>query len=185
MSEAIKWQIIGMSRCGRSHREIATQLSVSKTCVTNTIKKFHEEGAVSDKPRSGRPRATSVRDDRLIARISKANRKASLPVIKREFEDSTQKQVSTMTVSLRLRECGLASHIPLKKPLLNNTHKRKRKIWCRNKRNWYMERWGKVLFSDESSFQLYSSRKIRVRRTQTEKFLSDWYQQFKEAAAQL
>lgn len=173
VSEALKWQIIGMRRCGRTHREIAAQLAVSKTCVTNTIKKFDEEGTVTDKQRSGRPRATSVRDDRQISRISKMNRKASIRAIKREFEDSTQKQVSTMTISRRLREFGMYSYMLLLKPLLSNKNKQNRKIWCRSKRNWYMEHWGKVLFSDESRFQLYSSRKVRVRRTPTEKFLPD------------
>lgn len=79
MTEALKWQIIGMDRCSKSHREIAAALNVSKTCVTNTIKKFQEQGEVVDKPRSGRPRVTSLREDRIIARVAKRNRKASLP----------------------------------------------------------------------------------------------------------
>ena len=166
VSESLKWQIIGMSKCGKSHREIARELEVSKTCVTNTIKKFVEAGAVADKPRSGRPRSTSLREDRVLCRLAKMNRKSSLPAIKREFEDSSATVVSAMTISRQLRENGLYSYMPLKKPLLNRNHKRNRRLWCRRKRNWYMEHWGKMLFSDESRFQLYSSRKIKVRRNE-------------------
>ncbi|KAJ4441096.1 hypothetical protein ANN_10946 [Periplaneta americana] len=162
-----------MDRCSKSHREIAAALNVSKTCVTNTIKKFHEQGEVVDKPRSGRPRVTSLREDRIIARVAKRNRKASLPGIMKEFEDTTHKKVSKMTISRRLGEAGLQSYVPLKKPLLNNTHKRNRRNWCKTRKNWYMEHWGKVMFSDESRFVLYSSRKVRVRRTPTEKFLPE------------
>lgn len=115
MTEALKWQIIGMHRCSKSHREIAATLTVSKTCVTNTIKKFQEEGEVVDKQRSGRPRVTSLREDRIIARVAKKNRKAALPVIMREFEDSTNKKVSKMTISRSLGEIGLKSYVPLKK----------------------------------------------------------------------
>lgn len=78
-----------------------------------------------------------------------------------------------MTISRRLGEAGLQSYVPLKKPLLNNTHKRNRRNWCKTRKNWYMEHWGKVMFSDESRFVLYSSRKVRVRRTPTEKFLPE------------
>ncbi|KAJ8880578.1 hypothetical protein PR048_017048, partial [Dryococelus australis] len=45
-----------------------------------------------------------------------------------------------------------------------------RQNWCHQMRNWVMERWGKVLFSDECRFELYSRRRIRVRRTPTKKF---------------
>ncbi|KAJ8890309.1 hypothetical protein PR048_009817 [Dryococelus australis] len=105
--------------------------------------------------------------------MAKSNRKASLPTIKREFEDSTFVKLSTMTISRRLRENGLCSYVSLKKPLLNNIHKRNRRNWCRGKRNWYMEHWENVLFSNDSRFLLYSSRKVKVRRTATEKFRPD------------
>lgn len=59
-----------MGKCNNTHRVIAAELGVSKTCVTNTIKKFTEEGAVTDKPRSGCPRSTSVKCNPKYAKTS-------------------------------------------------------------------------------------------------------------------
>ncbi|KAJ8874257.1 hypothetical protein PR048_025100 [Dryococelus australis] len=104
--------------------------------------------SLTDKPRSGWPRATTPRQDRTIAMIAKGNRRASVPVILRSFQDISGHRVSQRTIGRRLCERGLNTGVG-------------------------MEHWGKVLFSDESRFQLYSSRKIRVRRTRTKQYLPD------------
>lgn len=171
VSESIKWQIIGMSRCNQTQREIAAKLGVSKTCVLNTIKTFQTSGGVAEKPRTGRPRITSRREDRYIGKLAKQNRKSSASQIKRNFLSRTGCVVSRSTILRRLKSQGLFSYVPLKKPLHTAQSRKVRRNWCRSKLNWGMEHWCKVLFSDEARFQLHSSRKVRVWRTPTEKFL--------------
>ena len=43
---------------------------------------------------------------------------------------------------------------PLKAQVLTDTMKRKRLDWCKEHRHWTAEDWSKVIFSDESSFEL-------------------------------
>lgn len=173
VSSTIKWQVIGMFKCNKSQREIASALNVSKTCVSQTIAKYRESGNVHDRPRSGRPKVTSPRDDRVLGRLAKQSRNASVPVLRTRLQEISGKNVSAMTVSRRLREQGLHSYMAIRKPLQTAVSRKNRRIWCRQKKNWGMERWGKVLFSDECRFELYSRRRIRVRRTPTEKFLPE------------
>ncbi len=55
---------------------------------------------------------------------------------------------------------GIKSHhiqtwccrIPLVKPLLNHRQYQKRLTWAKEKKNWTVAQWSKVLFSDESKF---------------------------------
>ncbi|KAF6201614.1 hypothetical protein GE061_004006 [Apolygus lucorum] len=167
----VKRQIIGLWKAKKTYREIAEALGVSKTCVEHSVNAFKETGTISEKPRSGRPRKTTERDDRAVVNLSKINRRASLPEIASEMEGFHGVSVSVSTVSRRLREVGMESRVALQKPLLNVGHRAKRRNFAREKRDWNIDMWRKVIFSDESRFELFPRRKIRVRRTKTEKFL--------------
>ena len=58
-----------------------------------------------------------------------------------------------------------------KKPLLSRKNIRDRLIFCKRYRDWTAEDWGKVIFSDESPFQLFgASGKKLVRRRQGERY---------------
>lgn len=59
---------------------------------------------------------------------------------------------SARTVRRRLLEDGLVSRRAAKKPLLSRKNIRDRLIFCKRYRDWTAEDWGKVIFSDESSF---------------------------------
>ncbi|KAF7655024.1 hypothetical protein LDENG_00061880 [Lucifuga dentata] len=47
---------------------------------------------------------------------------------------------------------GYKCHIPSVKPLLNQRQRQKRLTWAKEKKNWTIAQWSKVLFSDESKF---------------------------------
>ena len=66
---------------------------------------------------------------------------------------------------------GLVSRRAAKKPLLSRKNIRDRLIFCKRYRDWTAEDWGKVIFSDESPFQLFgASGKKLVRRRQGERY---------------
>ncbi len=62
--------------------------------------------------------------------------------------------MSTQTVRRRLKEAGLKSCKPCKKPDLQPRHKAARLAFARQHRPWTRQQWMKVLFSDESRFCL-------------------------------
>lgn len=168
----VKWQVVGMFKLGKSYRDIGRALNISKTCVENTVKRFREFGTVLERPRSGRPRKTSPRQDRKLINISRKDRNASSSDIltKMKTEDASV-DISVSTVSQRLRDRGMHSFFALRKPLLNTLAQKRRQLWCRERKGWLKEAWRRVIFSDECRFELFPRRKVRVRRTATEKFL--------------
>ena len=75
------------------------------------------------------------------------------------------RRISHMTISRRLfKEFNLKSHKPTKKPRLTAAMKAKRLQFANNHQHWTPEQWGKVLFSDKSTFQQFVVQKRHVRR---------------------
>jgi len=119
------------------------QLKVAKSTVQDSIKRWKESGSYEDKERTGRPRATSLAEDRAIVLISKINRKFTAPEITAEFNRSHSKTISLNTTKRRLRQAGLFGRVVVKKPLLRNENKKKRLAWAKEHRNWIQEYWKK------------------------------------------
>ncbi len=61
-------------------------------------------------------------------------------------------KASRATTHRRVREFGYSCRIPLVKPLLNHRQRQRRLTWAKEKKNWIVAQWSKVLFSDESKF---------------------------------
>ena len=99
---------------------------------------------------SGRLRATTEHEDRVIVRSAVTAPSSSLSTIRR----STQTPVSTMTIHRRLRERNLRSRRQLRHLPLTPAHCRARLQWCMARSGWNDADWGRIVFSDESRFQL-------------------------------
>ena len=59
---------------------------------------------------------------------------------------------SRATTHRRIQDMGYNCRIPHVKPLLNRRQHQKRLTWAKEKKNWTVAQWSKVLFSDESKF---------------------------------
>ncbi|CAH2088699.1 unnamed protein product [Euphydryas editha] len=103
---------------------------------------------------------------------SKRNRRLTAPEIAADFNVGCSKPVSVTTVKRRLLDTGLKGCIAVTKPLLRAINKKKRLNWARQHQNWTMADWKKVLWSDESKFVVFGSkRRIFVRRQPNERAL--------------
>jgi IS30 family transposase len=74
MSEATRWQIIGMHNAGMSSRGIGRQLDRDNTVASRLVAKHGQTNDVKDMPRPGRPRTTTEREDRALLRLVRCNR---------------------------------------------------------------------------------------------------------------
>ncbi|KMQ83819.1 paired box protein and transposase domain containing protein [Lasius niger] len=159
---------------GRTERYIASKLKVSKTAVHNTIVRKRETGSLADRVRSGRPKATTSAEDRRIITMSKRNRRMTASEICAEINESRENRVCVTTVKNRLLEHGLRGCVAVRKPLLRKVNKVKRLEWAKKHRDWAFEDWAKVLWTDESKFEVFGlKRRVFVRRTPKEKMLPD------------
>ncbi len=61
-------------------------------------------------------------------------------------------KTADLTVVQKTLEFGYSCRIPLVKPLLNHRQHQRRLTWAKEKKNWTVAQWSKVLFSDESKF---------------------------------
>ena len=164
LSQGLRDQIIALHRhTSKSIRAIAADLDIPKSSVADIIKKFKSTGSTTPRPRSGRPRVTTPRDHSVI-RHAKANLFITAPEIKQELPESCL-QVSVDTIKRRLRtHFGCPIRRAAAKPLLTQKMKRKRLEFCTKYKDWTAQQWREVMFSDESSFQMFQAPKKFVRR---------------------
>ena len=57
---------IGLLEAGTPVKQVARRMNVSPNAIRKLRQKFIETGQVKDRPRSGRPKVTTYREDRLV-----------------------------------------------------------------------------------------------------------------------
>jgi transposase len=138
--------IIALHKKGFTGKDIAA----SKIAPKSTIYQI-----TVVKKASGRPRKSCKRQDRLLKLIQLRDRGTTSTELAQEWQQAGV-SASARTVRRRLLEDGLLSRRAAKKPLLTSSHSRKsirdRLIFCKRYRDWTAEDWGKVIFSNESTF---------------------------------
>ena len=176
-SEQDKGKIAALVDQGWGARRIARHYKWKKSSVQHYVSEYKSTGKFVRKTHnSGRKRKTSAKTDRFIARSVKGTaekrRKSS-----REIQNELQAGgviISQSTIKRRLIEQGLRAHIPTKKPLLRKVNILKRLQWAKKYANWTASDWQKVLWSDESPFELIGGKKRQlVRRKSDEKYHPD------------
>lgn len=154
ISEAIRGQIILLHKQGLSQVKISKTVKCSRCAVQNTISRFERTGSYVNLPKSGRNRVTTTREDRIIERISLRNRQKTAEKIAAELRTQHRVAVSVRTVHRRLAEANLHARKPRRKPLLNEKHRRQRLAWAKKYRDWTVDDWTKVIWSDESNINV-------------------------------
>jgi hypothetical protein len=82
------------------------------------------------------------------------DRHKTSPELAKEWFDSTGTQASTSLVRCRLLEKGLRGCKAKRKPLLTEKQRHNRLRWAKAHANWTVNDWKKVVFSDESTFNV-------------------------------
>ena len=82
LTEFERGRVIGLREGGFSFRNIAERLGRNVSTVHDCWQQWSREGATSRRPGSGRPCATTEREDRRIRRMAVAHRTASAAEIR-------------------------------------------------------------------------------------------------------
>ncbi len=136
------------------HKEDKPQTFIAKEagCSQSAVSK-HVNRKLSGRKKCGRKRCTTNRENRSLMRIVKQNRFKNLDELHKEWTEAGVK-ASRATTHRRVKEFGYSCRIPLVKPLLNHRQRQRRLTWAKEKKNWTVAQWSKVLFSDESKFSI-------------------------------
>ncbi len=130
---------------GKSQTFIAKEAGCSQSAVSKHVNRKLSGRKV------WRKRCATNRENRSLMRIVKQNRFKNLGELHKEWTEAGVK-ASRATTHRRVKEFGYSCRIPLVKPLLNHRQRQRRLTWAKEKKNWTVAQWSKVLFSDESKF---------------------------------
>lgn len=163
-------KIITLHQYGNmSQRMIAEECKVGLATVNRIVKQFNETGSFSVNRigNCGRKRKTTPQTDRQLIRTSKINPRLSAVDLAREINKNGV-DIHVSTVKRRLSEVGRKAYRPKKKQLLTVAMKKKRLQWAKTYKQFTVEQWKNVLFSDETHFLVQGHKVNFVRRSANE-----------------
>lgn len=169
----IKHLCVSKWKSGLSHAAISRSLEIPVTSVKGIISRFKRNGHCANAPRSGRPRATDSRTDRLIIREVERNRFVGAALLAAQLEAKLGVSVHPQTVRNRIIDAGLNGRSARKTPFLTKQHRAKRLVYAKKLQRRFAEPddWKHVLFTDEASVQLHGNTgKVSVWRRPHEAF---------------
>ena len=166
-ARAVAWFQDGVTKL-----EVARRLQVSISVIVRLIQRYTATGRVQERRRSGRPKKTNPREDRLIERQALQTRTASSSIIRRHVRVAANINISQQTIRNRLHGFNLSSRLPAVRPRLTPAHRAARRAFCRRHVRWTRHQWSQVLFSDESRFTMnHNDGRLRVWRRPGHRFI--------------
>ena len=169
----VRAQVVALKEIsGLSLNDIAKKLKKNRHAVQNAYKKHLESNTFTDKPRCGRPRMSTLHQDRTLKRLALTNRPLSSKILSRQWHDVDGSLISPKSVRHRLNKHGLNGRVAIKKPFISKINQQKRLKFADEFLHFSVTDWQTVLWSDESKFNLAGndSRRIFVWRRQNESY---------------
>ena len=165
LAETQRIEIIALHREGMSISELGRRYHVRRATISDLIRRVAATGSYSDRPRPGRPRLSTRRQDQALLRLSLANPTAVSRALAQEWTAASDVQASSSTIRRRLISAGLHGRIVRRVPLLTAAHRRRRLEWAEEHFRWTEADRKRVLFSDECPLQVIQTTQRRyVRR---------------------
>ena len=162
-------QIQILRQHGMKVKDIATSVGVTHSCVVKTLQRISETDGYLSRRRSGRPRCTSTRDDRLIRRFVVANPFSTASEVSAEIFPNQSPSLCTIRRRLS-NEMGLKSYKAARKPKLTPKNIKDRISFCKKFKDWGLDQWSRVMFTDETLMQQFRSSGHSVRRPPNQRF---------------
>ena len=128
LSKENRERCVGMLQAGMSQNAVAATVGTSQKTISLLWRRFQTTGSTDDRPRSGRPRVTTPREDRQIRLLHLRNR--FLTAVD-SAQNALGRRISSQTVRNRLKRCGLKARRPYKGTELTDRHKTSRRNWAR------------------------------------------------------
>ena len=164
-----KQTIVNLHSKGISGRRIADLPGISRATIQKFLKRFNVRGHIENKPRSGSPKISGIRDDNMLSLLVKRNRRQTLKDLTVKLNESIPVIVSETTVKREFRRLEYEIHTIRKTTTISEKNRTARVVWCRERKNWTVdEKWKCIIFSDETKVVLDKDRKIYVWRKSDE-----------------
>ncbi len=141
------------------HKEGKPQTFIAKEadCSQSAVSK-HVNRKLSGRKKCGRKRCTTNQENRSLMRIVKQNQFTNLGELHKEWTEAGV-MASRATTHRRVKEFGYSCL-------------QRRLTWAKEKKNWTVAQWSKVLFSNESQFLLHLETKVLESGGRVEKIIA-------------
>lgn len=160
VSHAKKRAALALLRGGRSTREVASIIGISQRAVSTILQDNHD---TIPNNKGGRPRKLPIGMAKYAKLMLRRGLARTAIAATKKLNQLLSEPVSVDTVRRGLREVGMDSEKVVKKPALKKKHTRQRKLFAKKYREWTVDDWARVIFSDESKFNRVSSDGLRYR----------------------
>ncbi|GFR58199.1 transposable element Tc1 transposase [Elysia marginata] len=129
--EVDRHRALKLLQAGLPISEISLRMNVKRTMIFRLRQRLYETDTVSDRPRSGRPRCTTQRQDRnLVRNHNMNNRFLSASASSRQTRGRNNQLISANTVRRRLSTSGQHARRPYIGPILIQRHRHQRTLWA-------------------------------------------------------
>ncbi|CAF0938671.1 unnamed protein product [Brachionus calyciflorus] len=122
---------VTMRKQGKTLETFGKELNRAISCIKRIIERYNETNSYKDRPRSGRPRISTQKDDRNLIRLVNKNRTESSHMLANQWKLSNGKSASSSLVRRRLLANKLEWKFAVNKPRLSTNHVKARKAFCK------------------------------------------------------
>ena len=167
MTNDERWQAVGMIKTGLSYRAVARYFGRSHEAIRKLWMKCSSTGSVVHAGTRRNRRHTSVRADRRLIRLVRANPTMPATLLRLLWGERSRfgNMLTAQTLRRRIKETALRCRRMRRKPRLSPAHISRRERWAMQRVHWRLQQWRRVIFTDESRFRLFrADGRIRVWR---------------------
>ena len=129
LTDVQRGRAIALLMQGQRKQQVANHFGVNVSTIERLVRRLRETGHLADRPRSGRPRVTSRRQDRTIRLAHLRNRHLTATETALNTVGTHNRQISPKTVGSRLREIGLRARRPYVGLPLTQARRLRRMAW--------------------------------------------------------
>ena len=150
----LRAHIIVLSNSGLSARQIASKTGLGKSTVARVIREILPE---KENVKLGRPSKLSALDKRRIVSSITTGRADNAVQATHLINPALSSPISAQTVRNVLKAASLKAVVKKKKPLLSAKHRKKRLDFALKYKDWTVEDWTRVIWSDETKINRIGS----------------------------
>ncbi|XP_065662882.1 transposable element Tc1 transposase-like isoform X2 [Hydra vulgaris] len=142
---------------GKTYHQVQQETGIPHNTVSDIMKKYNLIETTATKEGQGRKKKTSKSFDRNLIIQVKKNRFISAQKLAEQAEENYGIKLSHQTIRNRIQDQGFQGRLVHNKPYLSKKHMKRRLEFAQNFKKMPLSFWKKILWSDESKFNLKSS----------------------------
>lgn len=149
--------IIKLHNDCKSLSQISKIVQRARSTIQGIIDRYCIRKSNKNKKRTGHPRLISKYTGRYIIRCVKRNPRATVPQLNAFLSRQLNLNVCDSTLRNFLRKHGYHGRVARRKYYVNETNRQKRLAFAKEHANDGMDTWKRVIFTDESKFNIFRS----------------------------